>query len=183
MPRYSIPPIGAILHLITQEAAAQLVHSLVTSRLDYCNSLLYGLPDSLLSRLQRVQNVAARIVTRANKFSHMKPILRDLHWLPVKYRLVFKILLLTFRALNGSAPAYLTELVTPYQQSRSLRSGSQMLLAIPKTRLKTYGQRSFAHAAAFEWNALPLNVKMSNTVECFKTNLKTHLFKQFHDIL
>ena len=140
---YHLRSIGSIRYLITQEAAAQLVHSLVTSRLDYCNSLLYGLPDSLLSRLQRVQNVAARIVTRAKKFDHMQPILRDLHWLPVKYRIVFKVLLLTYRALHGTAPAYLAELLSSYHQTRTLRSSSQMLLCVPKTKLKTYGQCFF----------------------------------------
>ena len=172
--------IGLIRAFITQSAAEQLVHSLVTSRLDYCNSLLYGLPDSLLNRLQRVQNVAARIIMRRKKSCHITPVLQHLHWLPVKARIIFKILLLTFRSQHGSAPAYLSDLVRPYKQSRSLRSSSQMLLSFPNTKLKMYGQRSFMYAAAYEWNSLPLEIKQSENVDVFKSKLKTHLFKMHY---
>lgn len=170
--------IGSIRSLLTDTAAAQLVHALVSSRLDYCNSLLYGMHDSQLKRLQRVQNVAARIVSRVDKQAHITPVLYSLHWLPIKFRIVFKILLLTYRCLNGTAPAYLTELIKPYIPTRSLRSASQHLLVIPKTKLCSYGNRSFAYAAAKEWNQLPDDVKNSPSVDSFKTKLKTHFFKR-----
>ncbi len=97
--------------------------------------LCYGLPDTLLSKLQRVQNVAARIIRRCERTSHIRPVLQDLHWLPVKYRIVFKVLLITFRTLQGSAPEYLSDLITPYTPQRCLRSSSRNLLTVPKCGL------------------------------------------------
>ena len=167
--------------MLSDKSAVQLVHSLVSSCLDYCNSLLYGLPDSKLNRLQRMQNIAARIITRTPKSSHITPILKELHWLPIKSRILFKILLLTYRALHGLAPQYLAELLIPYQQTRSLRSANQHLLTVPKTRLKTYGERCFMAAAAYEWNSLPIVIKTARSLNAFKSALKTHLFKQCYD--
>jgi len=171
--------IGSIRHLLTDSAAAQLVHALITSRLDYCNSLLYGLPDCRLNKLQRIQNIAARMVARTPKFDHITPVLRSLHWLPVRLRILFKLLLLVYRCVNETAPKYLCELMSPYRPSRSLRSVSQLLLVVPKCRLKTYGERAFSAAGPREWNNLPLHIKQSPTISLFKTNLKTFLFKSY----
>ena len=175
--------IGMIRPLLTDTAAAQLVHLLVTSRLDYCNSLLYGLPDCKIKKLQRIQNIACRIVCLAPKETDVTPKMKELHWLPVKERIQFKILLLTFKALNAMAPAYLCELVVPYAPERSLRSEDKMLLDVPMTRLKTYGDRSYEAAAAEEWNKLPLYIKESPSLNSFKSCLKTYLFKQFYEPL
>ena len=110
---YHIRNIGAIRKLLPQSAAAQLIHSLVTSRIDYCNSLLYGLPNCRIKQLQRIQNIAARAVTltRCSPGEHITPVLKSLHWLPIKFRIVFKILLLTYKCVNGIAPEYLCNLV------------------------------------------------------------------------
>jgi hypothetical protein len=178
---FHIRNISAIRKLIPQSAAAALVHSLVTSRLDYCNSLLYGVPACKLNQLQRVQNIAARVVTltRCSPENHITPILKSLHWLPIKIRIDFKILLMTYKCVNSLAPEYLCNLVTKKKCPRPLRSEKLDLLKVPVTRLKTYGDRSFQYAAAVEWNKLPLDVRNSPSVACFKTNLKTHLFKQY----
>ena len=178
---YHIRNISAIRQLIPQTAAAALVHSLVTSRLDYCNSLLYGVPACKLQQLQRVQNIAARVVTltRCSPENHITPILKSLHWLPIKIRIDFKILLITYKCVNSLAPEYLCNLVHKKECPRPLRSDKLELLKIPTTRLKTYGDRSFQYAAAVEWNKLPLDIRQSSSVSCFKTNLKTHLFKQY----
>ena len=93
------------------QACEQLVYAFITSRIDYCNSLLYGLPAKQLDKIQRVQNTAARIIFRLPKFCRITPSLFGLHWLPVRYRIDFKICLLTFKAIHGSAPSYLRELV------------------------------------------------------------------------
>lgn len=169
--------IGAIRHLLSVDASAQLVHSLVTSHLDYCNSALYGLPDTQINRLQRIQNIAARIVTRSQKTCHITPVLQSLHWLPVRYRLLYKILLFAYKVHNKSAPSYLCDLLKPHTQSRSLRSNNQLLFSVQKSRLKTYGDRAFSIAAPKEWNKLPTDLKQSPSLSCVKSNIKTYLFK------
>ena len=103
-----------------------------TAKLDSCNSLLYGLPQHLISRWQSIQNTAARVVTRTRKFDHITPVLKQLHWLPVRYRIVFKILLLVYKALNETAPSYISELLKYHTSERKLRSYSQHLLATRK---------------------------------------------------
>ncbi len=84
----------------------------MTSRLDYCNALLGGCPASLINNLQIVQNAAARVLTRSRKYAHVTPILQSLHWLPIKLRISYKILLLAYKALNYLDPSYLTNLLT-----------------------------------------------------------------------
>ena len=98
--------IKRISQFLTQDSLLKLIHAFVTSRLDYCNSLLYGLPKSHIAKLQRVQNAAARIVTNTHRFEHITPIICQLHWLPVSYRINFKILLLTFKVLHGLSPKW-----------------------------------------------------------------------------
>lgn len=105
----------------------------MTSRLDYCNSLYFGLNSTLLHRLQIVQNAAARLLTGTGRRVSITPVLADLHWLPVKYRIQFKILLLTFRTINNIAPSYLIELLRSYTPDRVLRSSSQALLVQPRS--------------------------------------------------
>ena len=170
--------IGQARKYLTKDATEKVLHAFLTSRLDCGNSLLYGLPDFLIQKLQRVQNTAARILTRTRKSEHISPILRSLHWLPVSKRIDYKIMILTYKCLHNLAPSYLQDLIHPYQPSRSLRSSSQVLLQIPKTRLKTYGDRSFAKAAPTLWNSLPLDIRESDSLDIFKRALKTHLFSQ-----
>ena len=170
--------IGQLRKYVTTEAAEKLIHAFISSQLDNGNSLLFGLPDYQINRLQRIHNTAARILTLTDKYTHITPILESLHWLPVKYRIVFKILTLTYRCLNGLAPSYLSQLLTPYTPSRSLRSSNQLLLKVPKTKKKAYGDRAFQNAAPKLWNRLPLCIRQSTTLTAFKTRLKCHLFKE-----
>ena len=175
---YHLHNIRRIRKYLNQETTKMIIHAFVTSKMDYCNSLLYGLPNSMIQRLQSIQNTAARLVTGTSKYSHITPILYHLHWLPVDMRIKFKILLFTFKALNNQAPLYITELLEEYAPTRSLRSGSKHLLKCERSRLKTYGDRSFAVAAPSLWNTLPLHIKVSESVDTFKHNLKTYLFKK-----
>ena len=87
-----------------------IVHALVTSRIDCCNSLLYGLPRTQLSRLQRVQNTVARLICNLSHFDHISPVLFELHWLPLQYRIIFKVLMITYKTINSMAPKYITEI-------------------------------------------------------------------------
>ena len=175
--QYHLRNIGAIRHLLTDDAAAQLVHSLISSRLDYCNSLLCGLPDNAIQKLQRIQNNAARIVSRCAKHEHISPILKNLHWLPVSKRILYKVMLLTFKALHDLAPSYLRDLVTPYEPTRSLRSSSKHLLVEPKVITKRYGQRAYMYQASHLWNTLPQHFRAETDLNAFMAGIKTFLFK------
>ena len=117
---FHIRNVSGIHHLPPMSVAAQLMHSLITSRLDYCNSILYGLPDCKINWLQRVQNIAARVVSRCSKYDHITPILKSLHWLLVKMRILFKILLLAYKCLNGLAPEYMCDLLSYINKSAHL---------------------------------------------------------------
>ena len=131
----------------------------------------------VLDKLQYVQNCAARLVTRTKRSEHITPVLRELHWLPVRQRIIYKILLLTYKALNSMAPTYLTDLLQRYTPPRQLRSSSKNLLKVPNSNLKSYGERTFQVAAPKLWNELPENVKISNSINEFKTSIKTLLFR------
>lgn len=170
--------IGKIVKYLTSSATEKLVHSLISSRLDSNNSLLYGISDTLVHRLQLIQNTAARLVTRTRKHEHVSPVLQSLHWLPVHERIIYKVLLLTFKALHELAPSYLSDLLTVYTPSRALRSQSKNLLSIPQTRLKSFGDRAFCKAAPTLWNSLPLDIRSCKSVATFKSKLKTYLFKK-----
>ena len=124
------------------------------------------------------REAAARLITLSRKHEHITPILLNLHWLPVNYRIIFKILLITYKALNDLAPTYVRDLLTPYTPPRQLRSSSKDLLSIPHFNLKTYGARSFSVAAPTLWNTLPSDIKNSSSVSLFKHKLKTFLFKK-----
>ena len=166
--------------LVTRNICSLVVRALITSRLDYCNSLLYGVTATNMAKLQRVQNAAARLITGAPKFCHIRPVLLKLHWLPIRFRINYKILLLTFKALNGLAPTYISSLITVKQlSSYSLRSNNGLLLE-HKRNVKIYptlGEKAFEIAAPKLWNALPLGLRKLESVTTFKKHIKTFIFK------
>ena len=169
--------IGKIRQYLTTDQAKTAVHAYVTSKLDANNALLAGTTVELKSKLQRVQNAAAKLITRNKKSDHVTPLLYDLHWLPIEDRIIFKILLLAFKSLNGAGPVYLKDLLPLYKPPLNLRSADLLSLKVPKTKLVTYGDRAFSVKAATEWNKLPTEITSSKTVTSFKSLLKTHLFK------
>ena len=156
---YQLYSIGKIRKYLDSPTAEKMVNCAITSRMDYCNSLLYGAKGCTLSRLQRCQNNAARIVSLRRKYDHITSVLQDLHWLPVEQRISFKILLLAYKAQHGTAPTYLSSILLPYTPSRPLRSQDKDLLTVPRYRLEGFGRRCFAHAAPFLWNSLPSSIK------------------------
>ena len=178
---FYIRRIRSIRDCLTQHATELLIHSIVISRLDYGNGLLYGVPDKLLDKLQRVQNVAARVVVKASRYDHITPILKSLHWLPIRYRTEYKLLLLTFKALHHLAPSYLTDLLQLYHPTRTLRSSSDSLLTARCARLRNYGDRAFCVAAPKLWNDLPLNIRECGSVHSFKPTSKCHRWEQFRN--
>ena len=171
--------IRAIRKSLTKTATEQLIHAFVTSTLDNCNALLCGVPSCLVDQLQRLQNSAARVVTLKRKHDSMisiTPVLKELHWLPIRSRVQFKVLILAWRALNGIGPSYIKDLLSWYDPSRMLRSTANLQLTVPQTRLSTYGDRAFSVVAPKLWNNLPVHLKTSKTLDEFKKKLKTHLF-------
>ena len=180
---YEIRKISHIRPFISEKCTIQLVVSLVLSKLDYCNCLLYGMSENNFHKLQLIQNHAARLIKKAPKRSSATDILIDLHWLPVKQRVEYKIALTVFKCLNvNDFPLYLKELITPYQPTRTLRSGNQFLLSKPFKKLETFGKKSFHYAAPEVWNSLPLELRSCCTLSIFKKHLKTHFFKIAYSI-
>ena len=123
-------------------------------------------------------NSAARLVMKKRKHDHITPVLRDLHWLPVKFRWQFKLAVLAYRHFEGTLPSYLSDILCVYQPSRSLRSSNERLLKVPKRTLKTVGERSFSFLAPTVWNSLPASVRNQSNLAEFKSTLKTHFFSQ-----
>ena len=115
---------------------------------------------------------------RATRYTHATPLLAQLHWLPIKARIEFKILCLTFKALNGQSPSYISDLLEAYIPPRTLRSQDQCLLNVPKYKMTGFGKRTFFACAPVLWNSLPLELKSADNIVSFRSNLKTHLFKQ-----
>jgi len=172
--------IRCIRKFSNHETVQILVNAFVMSHLDYCNSLLYGLQATQLNKLQRVQNAAARLICNISHFDHISPILFELHWLPIKYRINFKILLIMYKALHGLAPNYITELITVKPLSLyNLRSDGELFLQRPTIKSSvTLGDHSFALAAPLLWNELPTEICDANSILIFKKLLKTFLFKK-----
>jgi hypothetical protein len=175
---YNLYNISIIRKYLNENACRTIVQALVISHIDYGNCLLYGLPNKELQKLQRIQNMAAKICLKRYKSDSSRQALKDLHWLPVKYRINFKIAVIVFKCLRGLAPEYLTTLVKPKIHARSLRSVASNLLHIPRTNHVTFGDRSFSVAGPTVWNCLPPDVKDSQSLEIFKKKLKTYYFGQ-----
>ncbi len=143
------------------------IHALITTRLDYCNSLYLTLSKSSIARLQLVQNAAAKFLKGQRKFDHVTSILKSLHWLPVHLRIEFKVLLYVFKYINNLAPSYLSDQLYPYNHTRNLRSGDQRLLSVTRSWLKHRGERAFAVAGprAVEQPSSPHQI--STVFNCF----------------
>ena len=167
------------------------MHAFVSSRLDYGNSLLYGIGEGHLDTLQRIQNAAARLVVDGRKFDHVSPIMKDLHWLPIEYRqrqteyrqrIQFKVASLIYKSLHCQAPQYLSEWCVPrVTEGFRLRSASTNLLQVPYTRTKT-GERAFRVSGPTVWNALPCELRNPDlSLTSFQRNLKTVLFNQAYN--
>ena len=169
--------IGKIRKLLTLKTAKQLTCARVLSRIDYGNALLAGTSKEQISRLQKVQNSAAKMILRKKRSDHAKPLLAELHWLPVEQRIQYKLSTLAYRHFEGSLPPYLSDRLITYVPARTLRSASESRLCAPIPNLKTAGERAFNYQASKTWNSLPIKVRQSKSLQSFKRSLKTHLFR------
>ncbi len=175
---FHLRSVSSIRHYLTPDSLKTVSHAFITSKLDHCNSLLAGLPKSATDNMQCLQNATAKMITGHRKYDELTPILTDLNWLPVKERIQFKILLLTFKCLHDLAPKYLQELISFNTRPMSLRKLDSTLLQVPRSNLKTYGERAFCSIAPVLWNSLPRHIRECTSLDSFKKNIKTHLFKQ-----
>ena len=152
---YELKRISSIRRYLTEDAAKQLVISCVLSRLDYCNSLLMGTPNSVIQPMQKVQNTAARLILRALRHQNCTPLLQQLYWFPVYERIKYKTASMCYNAITGSAPSYLSDLLHLYSPSRSLRSSSDTHAQLQCFNCKTHGFLTFSHFDRHIWNNLP----------------------------
>ena len=174
--------ISDIRYYLTTDATKTCVCAFVLSKLDYCNSLLSSCPNQLLNKLQKVQNSAARLVFKARKQEHMKPLLQKLHWLPVHLRIQYKISTLCYDSFSETYPLYQSELLTVYCPSRQVRSIlDTKTFHITLTKTETFGERAFSFTGPKQWNSLPYDVRYSPSLLSFKKALKTYLFKSAYE--
>ena len=170
--------ISNIRHYLTTDATKTRVCAFVLSKLDDYKSVLSSCLNQLLNKLQKVQNSAARLVLKAQKQEHIKPLLQKLHWLPAHSRIQYKISTLCYNSFSDTYPLFLSELLTVYYPSRQLRSIlDTKTFPIPLTKTKTFGGRDFLK----QWNSLPCDVRHSPSLFSFKTALKTYLFKSAYE--
>jgi hypothetical protein len=172
---YNIKNLAHIRKSLSKEDTKTAVHALVTPHLDYGNALLHGINKRTLNKLQVAQNSAARLIERLRKHDRISHVRKDLHWLPVHARIDFKILNMTWKAMNGQSPQYITNLLINTTSSHNLRSNDQNLLKVPRCNTK-YGERAFSCIAPKLWNNLPQHMRKIDNNDTFKSKLKTHLF-------
>ena len=172
---YQLRRIRFIRRSLTVAVATRLVNSFIIARIDFCNSILAGLPRYQISRIQSILNVAARLIYGHSRCQHITPTLRDrLHWLRVPERIVFKSCLLVYRALHGLTPAHISSNCIEASSRRFLRSSTHWRLVVsPPDKIVMLVERSFAVGGPSLWNQLPDTVKAAENVESFKKRLKT----------
>ena len=168
--------VASVRKLLSIPHIKSLVNAIIMSKLDYCNSLLYGTSSYNLTRLQLLQNSAAKVIYGRRKRDRVSDILEELHWLRVDARIHFKILCIVYRCINGpSAPPYLTELII-------LKHPIPKLLAVPRTST-SHGDKAFSVSGPKLWNALPSTIRLCTSLQIFKNSLKTYFFKNFQNYI
>ena len=169
----------SIRRFLTSTATATLVSAFVLSRIDYCNSLLFGSTHDVTSHLQRIQNYAARIILRLPMSSSITIHLKSLHWLPVKVRSTYKIACLCYHCHSSTAPSYVTDMLHKKPLHTRSSSYTMHLLNRPARSKATLGDRSFSIVSSV-WNSIPNDVRCFPSLSSFKSRLKTYLFRSVY---
>ena len=180
---FELRRLASIRRVLTSTATATLVSAFVLSRIDYCNSLLFGSTHDVTSHLQLIQNYEARVILRLPMSSSITIHLKSLHWLPVKVRSTYKIACLCYHCHSSTAPSYVTDML--HRKSlltRNTRSSSytMSLLNRPAHSKATLGDRSFSFASSSVWNSIPNDVRCAPSLSSFKSRLKTYLFRSVY---
>ena len=174
---YHIRDMRRIRRFLTPYVAKTIATSLIGSKLDYCNSVLFKVTEREILKLQGAQNCLERVVTRSPRFCHITPLLKSLHWLPVRYRIKFKLCSLTYQALTRGQPVYIRNMIKPSRKVRTLRSSDLDRLNVPWVRTAV-GSRAFSVAASRLWNEPLLEIRSAKTKINSRKKLKTYLFGQ-----
>jgi len=175
---FQIRRLKQVRRILGPEITTSLITAFVTSRLDYCNAVLAGLPKSTVAPFQRVQNAAARLIAGIGLRDHVTPTLQQLHWLPIPFRSTYKLCVLMHQVHTGRSPPYLSNLVTAtadLTSRQALRSSNSLRYEVPRTKLK-FGERAFSFAGPSAWNSLPADLQKQSDTRTFKKLLKTFLF-------
>ena len=177
---WNLHKLKAIRNVLRDDACKTLVSALVLSHLDYASAILIGLPEVDIRKMQIVQNMAAKLVLNCSTMESLTDSLRNLHWLPIRAQIEHKLLTITYKCLNGEAPDYLYDLLSVILElRRMLRSSNKYKqLVVPRVKRKTFAARSFSIMAPSLWNELPDSLQKASSVEIFKAELKTLLFKR-----
>ena len=171
---YHLRNLGKMKNILSSEHLHTLTHSVVTSKLDYCNVILFGLNQNLMAKLQKVQNAAARLIYKLPKRSSITEVIKELHWLRVEQRCIYKILLIVYKHFSSTSPSFLNSILEiTNSETRKLKC----------TYYDTYGRRAFRYTAPRLWNELPLEVRTENSINVFKNKLKTYVFAHTEDIM
>ena len=182
---FELSRLASIRRFLTSTATAELVSAFVLSRIDYCNSLLFGSTHDVTSNLQRIQNYAARVILRLPMSSSITIHLKSLHWLPVKVRSTYKIACLCYHCHRSTAPSYVTDMLHKKpSHTRNTRSSSYTmpLLNRPAYSKATLGDRSFSFASSSVWNSIPNDVRCAPSLSSFKSRLKTYVFRSVYKL-
>ncbi len=177
---YNIQNFAAIRNHMDLKTAKVVAYPFITSTLDYSNSLLYCLPKKEINQIQLVQNAITRVVVKLKKYDHITDARKALYWLPIETRIKFKLIMLTWKALNKMAPSYIKHLLKIKEGRSGPRSNKTIALEIPKIKLKSCVDRAFCKAALMLWNDLPHELKNIDKLNTFKSRLKTNLFTLYY---
>ena len=175
---FNFKRIRSIPKNLNKEACHTLINGLIMSHLDYCNSILAGIPKKLINKLQHIQNLCAKLILSGGRYDSSTQALKDLHWLPIGSRIDFKILTLIHKCLHGQVLDYLSNLLVLINNQGTLKSGSESKhLLVPRTKRVTFADRSFSVYGPRIWNNLPNYLREIDSFTLFKNKLKTYLFQ------